>query len=285
MRRRRLPLRHALALGAIQGPAELVPVSSSGHLVLVPALLGWPCTRLPAEDRKTFEVALHAGTAAALLLLWRRDVLEALRRPAESMLLTAPAAVAGLALERVVEERLSTPPVAAAAQIAGGAALALSQLRLEPAESAQFAGQARTARDSEPVSAQFAGQARKLGGFGLVVGVAQAAALVPGVSRNGATLTAAALAGLGRAEAAAVSRRAAIPIVAGATALKAFRLSRRGLRRELRAPFAAGAGAAFAATLAAAPLGRLPGRHSWLPWAAWRVGLGAIALRRLQALQ
>ena len=271
MRRRRLPLRHAAALGALQGPAEMLPVSSSGHLVLVPALLGWPYARLPAGVRKTFEVALHAGTAAALALVWRRDVAAALRRPAETALLTAPAAIAGLALERVVEERLSDPAVTAAAQLAGGLALALSQRRL--------------GRYQVPLPRE-GYQVRALpGSTALAIGVAQAAALVPGVSRNGATLTAAALAGLDRESAAAVSRRAALPVIGGAAALKAFRLVRSGLPRPLRAPFAVGAGAALASTLAAAPLARLPERHSWLPWSVWRGALGAVALRRAQALQ
>ena len=241
-------------------------MSSSGHLVLVPALLGWPYARLPADVRKTFEVALHAGAAAALALIWRRDVLDAARRPAETALLTAPAAVAGLALEHAVEERLSRPEVAALAQIAGGTALAASQRRLttSPADRGQT---------PMPRYSVFA------------VGVAQAAALVPGVSRNGVTLTAAALAGMTRPDAAALSRRAALPIVVGATALKAARLVRGGLAPELRGPFATGAAAAFASTLAAAPLGRMTERRSWLPWAAWRVGLGAFALRRLQTLQ
>ena len=260
-RRRRLTLRQAAALGLVQGPAELLPVSSSGHLVLVPALLDWPYTRLPADVRKAFEVALHAGTAAALVLVWRRDLAEALRRPAETALLAAPAAAAGVTLERVLEERMSRPEVAAAAQIAGGVLLAASQRRLEVPETRSAAIRY------------------------LVPGAAQAFALVPGVSRNGAALTGAAMAGFDRAEAAAISRRAALAVIGGAAALKAYRLARGGLRAELRGPFAVGAAAAFASTLAAAPLGRLPARRSWLPWAAWRVALGAVALRRLQPLQ
>ena len=259
MRRRRLPLRHAIALGALQGPAELLPVSSSGHLVLVPALLGWPYARLPADVRKTFEVAVHAGSAAALALVWRRDLAAGLRDPLGTALLTAPAAAAGLGFEEVVEERLSSPAIAAGALIGGGAVMALSQRRLG---------------EAPPSRARLA-----------AVGLAQACALVPGVSRNGATLTAAALTGLDRSAAAAVSRRAALPVVAGAAGLKGLRLARGGLPRRLRAPFAAGAAAAFASTLLSAPLGRLPGRHSWLPWAAWRGALGAAALRRLQALE
>src|SRR5215218_7266663 len=82
MRRARRPaaglkLSHALALGALHGPAELLPVSSSAHTTLVPWLLRWPYPRLDPELRKAFEVALHAGTAAALLIGLRDEVAEA----------------------------------------------------------------------------------------------------------------------------------------------------------------------------------------------------------------
>src|SRR4051794_27199135 len=69
-----LPLRHALALGALLGPAELLPISSSAHTTLVPWLLGWPYGDLDPELRKAFEVALHAGTAVALLIGLRDEV-------------------------------------------------------------------------------------------------------------------------------------------------------------------------------------------------------------------
>ncbi|MEA2471758.1 MAG: undecaprenyl-diphosphatase, partial [Thermoleophilaceae bacterium] len=75
----KLPLRQAVGLGLMQGPAELLPVSSSGHLVLVPALLGWSYVELDDELRKSFEVALHAGTALALLIALRHEVDEVLR--------------------------------------------------------------------------------------------------------------------------------------------------------------------------------------------------------------
>src|SRR5438045_7490301 len=74
MRPPELELRHALALGVLHGPAELLPISSSGHTELVPWLLGWPYAELDGELRKAFEVALHAGTAAALLLALRAEV-------------------------------------------------------------------------------------------------------------------------------------------------------------------------------------------------------------------
>ena len=64
----RLSLRHALALGLAHGPTELLPISSSAHTILIPLLAGWPYAELDPELRKSFEVALHAGTAAALLV-------------------------------------------------------------------------------------------------------------------------------------------------------------------------------------------------------------------------
>ncbi|HST56282.1 MAG TPA: undecaprenyl-diphosphate phosphatase, partial [Solirubrobacteraceae bacterium] len=74
----RLPLRQAIALGLLQGPTELLPVSSSGHTTLIPWLAQWDYARLQPELRKSFEVALHAGAAAALLVdLSRREYKDA----------------------------------------------------------------------------------------------------------------------------------------------------------------------------------------------------------------
>jgi undecaprenyl-diphosphatase len=112
----------------------------------------------------------------------------------------------------------------------------------------------------------------------LVVGLAQAAALVPGVSRNGATFTAARALRFDREAAVRLSWRAGLPIIGGATLLKVIRVRQSGLPPELRAPFAAGAAAAFASTLAARPLLRVRGQRVT---AAYRIALGAFALRRL----
>src|SRR4051812_17606992 len=132
MSRRRtpeLPLVEALALGALHGPAELLPVSSSGHITLVPWLLGWRYPALDAELRKAFEVALHAGTAAALLVALRGEVGEAARgfdrrRAVLVVGSFAPPAVVGYALERPIERRLGTPGTIAAGLLAGAAAMA-----------------------------------------------------------------------------------------------------------------------------------------------------------------
>src|SRR2546421_5662430 len=120
----RLSLAHALALGALHGPAELLPISSSGHVAIVPWLLGWDYSALDDELRKAFEVALHAGTAAALLITLRDEVGEALhgldaRRLNLIALSFAPPALVGYTLERPIERHLGTPPTIAAGLFGG----------------------------------------------------------------------------------------------------------------------------------------------------------------------
>jgi undecaprenyl-diphosphatase len=118
---------------------------------------------------------------------------------------------------------------------------------------------------------------------GLALGLAQACALWPGVSRNGATLVAARLRGFDRDDANVLSRHVALPVIAGATALKGYRLARRGLPRRMAAAFAAGTAASFASTLASARIVRTVDRgHSLLPYAAYRVALAALVVRRLR---
>lgn len=261
----RLSLAQAAALGALQGPAELLPVSSSGHLVLVPALLGWRYGELDPELRKSFEVALHAGTAAALLIGLRREVAEALaeldgRRVLRHALEFAPPGCAAFALERTIERRLGSPRGVAVAQVAAGVALALADRM--PAE-----------RETEEAGL----------GDALAIGLAQAGALAPGVSRNGATLTAARLLRFRRPAANRLSRHAALPIILAAAGLKGFRLARRGLPREVAAPFAVGALASFGSTLAASRLVPLmDATRSYLPFAAYRVALGTASLTVLR---
>jgi undecaprenyl-diphosphatase len=263
-RRRPLALSEAVALGLLQGPAELLPISSSGHLVLVPALLDWPYVELDDELRKSFEVALHAGTAFALLIALRHEVVEVVRgldsaRLARHLLEFIPPGLAALALERPIERRLGRARGVALAQVGAGAALAAADLR--PAD-----------RTHDSAGA----------GDALAIGVAQASALVPGVSRNGATLTAARLLRFQRPAANRLSRHAALPIILAAAGLKGYRLSRRGLPRSLAAPFAAGAAAAFGSTLVSSRLVPLvDGAGSYAPFAAYRVALGVLALRRL----
>jgi undecaprenyl-diphosphatase len=118
-------------------------------------------------------------------------------------------------------------------------------------------------------------------GDSLLLGAGQAAALVPGVSRNGATLTVARLRRFRRPSANRLSRHAALPIIVAAAGLKGYRLALRGMPTGEALAFAAGGLAAFASTLAASGLvPRVDRARSYLPFAAYRVALGALALRR-----
>jgi undecaprenyl-diphosphatase len=246
-----LPLAHAVALGALHGPAELVPISSSAHVALLPQLLGWPSARLPGDIRKAFEVALHAGTLGGLVVLVPRPT------AAFAVLTTGPPAVTGFVLEDVIEQRLGGVRATAAGLLAGSALLVVA----------------------DAVAAERRGAAEATAADALVLGLAQVLALWPGLSRLGVTVAAARLRGFERDAAFALGRQAGLPVVVGATGLKAWRLARRGLAPELRAPFAAGAAAALVATLAAAPL---RSATSVLPAALERVALATAALGHLR---
>jgi undecaprenyl-diphosphatase len=261
-----LPLRHAFALGALHGPAELLPISSSGHTELVPWLLHWSYAELDGELRKAFEVALHAGTAAALLIGLHDEVGDAVRGLDRRRLVLivgsfVPPAVAGLTLERAIEERLGTPGSIAAGLAVGAAVLWVADRR---------ATGARARGDAGLVDA-------------LALGAAQVLALAPGMSRNGMTLAAARARGFGRTDANALSRHVALPVIVGAAALKGSRLARRGLSRPLRRAFAVGAGASFASTLASTWIIRLVERdRSPAPYVLYRLGLAALVVRALR---
>ena len=263
-RARRLSVAQALALGALHGPAELLPISSSGHVALVPWLLGWDYGELDDELRKSFEVALHAGTAAALLITLRSEVGEAVYR-LDSRRLTlialsfAPPALAGYTLERQIEGRLGTPPTIAAGLFGGALLMA-------------WADRAPQTRRHDEASA----------GDALALGIAQALALIPGVSRNGATLAAARFRRFTREDANRLSRHVALPVIAGATLLKTVRLRRRGVPSGMAIPFAAGSAASFVSTLGSTWLIHQVERdRSLLPYALYRAALALVALRRL----
>jgi undecaprenyl-diphosphatase len=271
-----LPLRHVLLLGLVQGPTEVLPVSSSAHIALLPRLAGWPHAQQEAELRNSLEVALHAGTAAALALALRGDLGQALRELdsralASAALALAPPALVGYLMEQRLERRPSGPRALAAGLAVGAVAMAWADARPGTRALADL-----EARD------------------GLALGLAQALALLPGVSRNGATLTAARACGFTREDAHALSWRAGLPVIVGAAGLKASRLGRSRVTRasgarprfgQRSAPpgavpaLAVGAGAAFLSTLACVPLIR-PGRRvrALWPFALYRAGLALAAV-------
>jgi len=306
----RLSLPHAVALGLMHGPTELLPISSSAHTILIPVLAGWPYAELDPELRKSFEVALHAGTAAALLADLRsleshpglRAVLGRLARrrsrqsdsdptacglpdpatgentlpadassdfPARQALLVAlsfvPPALVGFTFEQPLQRRLSGLPTIVAGLLLGGVAMALADAR--PPEGT---------RTLEQASA----------GEGLLLGLAQACALMPGVSRSGAVLTAARARGFSRGDANTLARRTGLPVILGAGALKAGRLLQRGFVDGT--PIAdgrallLGGGASFFSTLAATRLlrrGRDPQpAPALLPYSLYRGLLASLVV-------
>ncbi|HZL55032.1 MAG TPA: undecaprenyl-diphosphate phosphatase [Solirubrobacteraceae bacterium] len=275
--RDRLSLRHALALGLAHGPSELLPVSSSAHTILIPWLAGWPYAELDPELRKSFEVALHAGTAAALLTDLRsiehRPRLATVARAAgtRQALLVAlsfiPPAVAGYTFEQFLQRRLSGPPTIAAGLLLGGAAMALADARPQAGT--------HTLEQASVLD-------------GLALGVAQACALVPGVSRSGAVLTAARARGFSRADSYTLARRTGLPVILGAGVLKTGRLLQRTASGgpPISGALALGAGTAFLSTLAATRLLRRDSRGEQtaplLPYALYRGLLSALVVNRLR---
>jgi len=282
-----LRLRHAIALGLLQGPTELLPVSSSAHTTLVPFLAGWSHDELDPTLRKSFEVALHAGTAAALLT--RRPYPQGEPRPALSALVAAvaPPALAGYALGSRIERRLGTPSTIAAGLLGGSVALAGGEL----AARARGAGRHDSTEDDgigaparqTPVAA---GERRAdEAGLrdGLAVGIAQALALIPGVSRSGAALAAARARGFSRLDADRLSWQAGMLVLAGAALLQSLRLARSQPSARTMATLAAGGLSAFASTRWSVAM-LTPGRRSraLIACAGYRGALAALVIRRLR---
>ena len=206
----------AATLGAVQGLAEVYPVSSSAQVTLLPWLLGWP----PPADRTRFAAGLHLGSTIGLAVALRDDVRTL--RPAEVrrvLLSAAPAAVTGLLLHDVVERRLGRPGPTAALLALSAAALWLVDRQAEspqpstaPLSPAGLVGGSALDAPTRPAQRGMA-----------AASLAQVTALAPGVSRTSATLTAFRAGGVGRDEALRTSLLMSLPVTLGAAALTAVR--------------------------------------------------------------
>ena len=209
-----LPNWQALVLGLVQGATELLPISSSGHLILVPWLFEWEYLETHEEFNQTFDVALHVGTLVAVVAYFWGDLvrlaaawLGSVRRrriegPEERIawfvaVATVPAALVGALGEDLIAEHLGEPWQIAIFLAAFGVLLWVAD-RTAPR---------RRMSDLGPVTA-------------LAVGLAQSLALMPGVSRSGITITAARFLGLDRDSAARISFLLLVPIVLGASLWK-----------------------------------------------------------------
>ena len=236
----------ALILGVVQGMTELLPISSSGHLVLVPWLGDWTFLEEHDAFNHTFDVALHLGTALAVAGYFAGDLVRLVRALATTvttrriqtpderlawivLVATIPAGVVGLALEDVITSKLGEPWQIAILLAVFGVLLWIVDRR--PAT--------RTAAELSLKE-------------GFAVGVAQSLALMPGVSRAGITITAGRFLGLDRDGAARLSFLLLVPTVLGAVLLKGLQDVVLGdLPAGWKGPFAVGVLSAFGTGLLA----------------------------------
>ncbi|MBV9011628.1 MAG: undecaprenyl-diphosphate phosphatase [Pseudonocardiales bacterium] len=238
----------AIVVGAFQGVSELFPVSSLGHSVLVPALVGGRWARdldvsAPESPYLAFIVGLHVATAAALLVFFWRDWLRIIsglissvryRRIHSSserlawllIIGTVPVGLSGLLLEHLFRTTLGRPIPAAVFLIGNGVVLQLGEWLRRRAEATASSPVPATTGAEGPGSAQEAGAAadarlaRMSLGRGTLIGSAQILALLPGISRSGVTMVAGLLRGLPHADAARFSFLLATPVILAAGALK-----------------------------------------------------------------
>lgn len=186
----------SVVLGAAQGLTEFIPVSSSAHLVLIPDVLGW------AQPSVLVDVLLHAGTLIAAAVYFRKDIVEILLRDRRLMWLlaigTVPAAVIGYALKDFFEGFFTRPVWAAWFLVATGIMLV----------AADFLAKER--KDIKNMTAPAAA----------LVGLFQALAILPGISRSGATITAGMFTGLSREQATRFAFLLSMPIIAGTLVFK-----------------------------------------------------------------
>jgi undecaprenyl-diphosphatase len=262
---------HAAVLGTVQGFTEVLPISSSAHLIMVPWLCRWP------ESGLTFDVALHLGTFLALSFYFWRDIIEmvvsffdvvatrklntpARRLPFLIIAATVPAAIVGKLFEHQVEDIFRSNPMLI------GSALILFGLILGAAD---LMGRKRRILDEiNPAGA-------------LTIGFMQCLALIPGVSRSGITITAGLMLGFTRESAARFSFLMSLPIVAGAALLKSIHLIKHGIPAGEGMPMLVGIiFSAVTGYISVAFLLRFVQKQSLSPFVWYRVivGCGLIAV-------
>jgi undecaprenyl-diphosphatase len=268
-----LSVLQAIVLGITQGITEFAPVSSSGHLILVPWLFEWPILN-DANFNKTFDVALHIGTLVGALVYFRKDVVRYLvawvrsiraraiettdERLAWALVVgTIPGVIVGGLFEGVIQENLSQPAVIAVMLAVFGVVLyAVDRI-------------ASVRMRFEDISVR----------GGLALGVAQAVALQPGVSRSGITITAGRAMGIDRAGAARFSFLLSLPIIAGAGIFKGADLVQTGIPAGMGWPFFWGfVSAALSGFLVIAFLLSYLRRHDFAVFMWYRIAVAALAL-------
>ena len=262
----------AIVLGLVQGATEFAPISSSGHLVLVPWIFGWMLIG-DADVQKSFDVALHVGTLLGALVYFRREVARyaaawfrsiGARRIESSderiawalALGTIPGAVVGATFEDVIQERLGAPWLIAVMLVVFGILLVAVDRR------------ARSDREYDSIRPR----------DGLLLGTAQALALQPGVSRSGVTITAARAMGLDRESAARFSFLLSLPIIAGAGLYKGIDLVDTGLQGHASEFVAGLVASAISGFVVIWGLLRYLRRHDFTVFLWYRVAIAAVVV-------
>lgn len=261
-----MSLTQALVLALLQGLTEFLPISSSGHLILTPHFLGWK------DQGLAFDVAVHLGTLLAVMLYFRRDLVEMALAgtqvmrggevtPPARMLLwvalaTIPAGLVGLLFNDFIETALRSPAVIAATTIGFGLLLWLADVLKK---------ETRTERDLSWRDA-------------LLIGGAQALALIPGTSRSGITMTAGLALGLGREAAARFSFLMSIPVILLASGLQILKLLSHTDPVNWSMLLTGVVASAVSAYLCIRLFLKWIGRMGFMPFAIYRVVLGIVIL-------
>lgn len=271
-----MPILHAVVLGIVQGFSEFLPISSSGHLLLVPWLFGWDDFSGDGGEslKKSFDVALHLGTFVAVLGYFRNDVksyvVEGTKlvftrtKPTTTdgrlawlfVLATVPAAAIGALFEDSIDSALGTPLIIALSLIGFGVLL----------------GWADRAAGKRPVEDFQVPDALK-------VGVAQALALNPGTSRSGITMTAARWVGFDREAAVRISFVMSLPVIFGAVVFKLLSMLSDGGYQDLLVPMAVGIVTSCIAGLVAVwGTLKLVSTRNLMPFVIYRIAVGVAML-------
>ena len=265
---------HAIVLGIVQGLTEFLPISSSGHLVIVPWLFGWNDFDTVATA-KAFDTALHLGTLVAVLIYLRKDLIVYITQGSQLIfsrrqqptsagqrawllvLSAVPAGIVGAAFEDKITEKLGSPALISVSLIVFGVVLIWADRRATSKNHLQSVD-SLTMRDA------------------LVIGTAQVLALNQGTSRSGITITAARLSGYSREAAARLSFLMSVPIISGAVIFKLAKLVRDGIPDGLLVPMIVGiVVAGISGWIAMWSMIRLVQTKTFAPYVVYRCLIGA----------
>lgn len=267
---------HAVVLGIVQGLSEFLPISSSGHLIIVPWLFGWNDFTNNAAAARAFDTALHLGTLVAVLFYLRRELQVYIRDGVRAVFVRSkratvhgrmawlfvvsalPAAIAGAIGDAYITERLGKPWLIGCSLIVFGVILL-------------WADRQTGARDLETFGTRDA----------ITLGIAQILALNPGTSRSGITITAARRQGFTRDSAARISFLMGVPVIAGAVAYKLVKLASAGMPDGLLVPMIVGiVVSGVSGWLAMWAMIRMLRTRSFTPFVIYRVvvGLGILGV-------